>query len=120
MVVLVAVLAPVFTRYIESSRKSTDISTASEIKTAVETAYSDEDTKDDVVTGSWTKATSSIPNLKEDPQVKSSDHKDEFFWYLIDTDNNDVVKVAVAASNEDAEKAPDISTADGASEYKGN
>ncbi len=35
MVVLVAVLAPVFTRYIENSRRSTDVSTANNIAEAV-------------------------------------------------------------------------------------
>lgn len=35
MVVLVAVLAPVFTRYIESSRRSTDVQNASSIAEAV-------------------------------------------------------------------------------------
>ena len=118
MVVLVAVLAPVFVKYIESSRKSTDVSTAASIKTAVETAYSDETTKDKIATGAWTEATSNIPNLKENPEVQSKDHEGEKFFYIVDTSNNDVVKVAVAASDSAAASAPDLSTSDGADEYK--
>ena len=41
MVILVAVLAPQFTKWVERSRVSTDIQTASEIATAVEVAYAE-------------------------------------------------------------------------------
>lgn len=45
MVVLVAVLAPVFTKYVESSRRATDIQNANSIASAVKTQYVDKGTK---------------------------------------------------------------------------
>lgn len=41
MVVLVAVLAPVFTKYVESSRRATDVQNANSIASAVKTQYVD-------------------------------------------------------------------------------
>ncbi len=41
MVILVAVLSPVFTKYVERGRKSTDVQTASELVTAIQTAAVD-------------------------------------------------------------------------------
>lgn len=52
MAVLIGVLAPTFIKYVEQSRRSTDIQNAEEIKTAVEAAMADGD-----LTGATTAAT---------------------------------------------------------------
>ena len=41
MVILVAVLAPQFTKYVERSRLSTDVQTASEVATTAQVAFAD-------------------------------------------------------------------------------
>ena len=43
MAILVGVLAPTFIKYVEQSRRSTDIQNAEEIKTAIEAAIADGD-----------------------------------------------------------------------------
>lgn len=77
MVILVAVLSPVFTKYVERGRKSTDIQSASEIATAVQTALVDPFNTATPVSGKFD--ATYITNYKVDsvsvaPTVKSKDN----------------------------------------------
>ena len=87
MVVLVAVLAPVFTKYIESSRRSTDVQNASSIGEAVLADAADNKT---------------IPEGKQ--EVKSVDGKDD----------KDVVPTAIKGKGTLKVKG-DVKTGDNAS-----
>lgn len=68
MVILVAVLAPQFTKWVEKSRLSTDVQTASEIAAAVEVEYASNSS----FTTSGTASTTSIPSLTTNPAAKSA------------------------------------------------
>ncbi len=90
MVVLVAVLAPVFTRYIESSRKSTDVSTASSIAEAVLADVADGKT---FGTEKAEVTASNITAIKSAPEVqgtakKNGSKKGDKFYFLYDSSSN--------------------------------
>lgn len=67
MVILVAVLAPQFTKYVERSRVSTDVQTASEIATAVQVAAAD----GTLTTTSGVANPTNLPSLPNEPTVKN-------------------------------------------------
>lgn len=102
MVILVAVLSPVFTKYVERGRKSTDIQSASEIATAVQTALVDPfppagttTPSDGVFDGDYI-SDHGIDSVTSAPKVKSTDkaagasvgHAGEFFY--VDINDNDI------------------------------
>jgi len=70
MVILVAVLAPQFTKWVERSRVGTDIQNASEIATAVQVAYA-EGKVSAGVTGQTIDLTK-LTSMTAEPKVKSN------------------------------------------------
>ena len=100
MVVLVAVLAPVFSKYIESSRRSTDVQNANSIAESVVADVADGKT----FTGA-TKVVSGTPSaIKEDIQTKGDavdKNKDFYFEYDANT-NKAIVYVDGAKGSQDA------------------
>jgi len=68
MVILVAVLAPQFTKWIERSRVSTDIQSASEIATAVQVAVAEGKT---ITSGTISTLVSNLDSVAVAPKVKS-------------------------------------------------
>lgn len=68
MVILVAILAPTFTKFIERSRLSTDVQNASEIATAVQVEY----TSNPSFATTGTADTSSLKTLAVTPTAKSA------------------------------------------------
>lgn len=87
MVVLVAVLAPVFTKYIEQSRRATDISNANAIAEAVLT-----DAADGTITGDVTSQVVSSGNptaIKSNPVTKGDAvSAGQSFYYTYTKDTN--------------------------------
>lgn len=79
MVILVAVLAPQFTKWVERSRVGTDVQNASEIATAVQVAF----TEGKISAGSAQSVNStSLTSLTAIPKTKSSIvGKDNAFTY---------------------------------------
>ena len=120
MVVLVAVLAPVFTRYIESSRRSTDVQNATALKEAVMADVSDEKivkpqsgdtiTKTVAVTDDLPSSVGEVPKAKGD-KVKKGDT----FTYEYNFANNTCTVYLTSDSDKH-----DLSTDGGAQWYKSN
>lgn len=71
MAVLIGVMAPQFLRYVEQSRRSTDISNAQSIATAIQADIADATLDHSNTTGS-TVAASWISSLNEDPKVRGT------------------------------------------------
>lgn len=114
MVVLVAVLAPVFTRYIESSKRSTDVQTAVAIANAAKAAIADQKTvtsgtvnADKIGTGHQLETISEVPEVSGSTTYAE---KGGSFYIVV---SGDTVKVGV---NETAD--PDLSSEGGAQTYK--
>ena len=114
MVVLVAVLAPLFTRYIESSRRSTDVQTAVAIANAAKTAMADQKTvtsgeinSDKIGTGHQLDTISEVPKVSGTTTYAA---KGDSFYIVV---NGDTVTVGV---NDSAN--PDLSSESGAQTYK--
>lgn len=100
MVVLVAVLAPVFSKYIESSRRSTDVQNANSIAEAVVA-----DVADGEKYSGATKVVSGIPKaIKENIQTKGDAvGKDKDFYFEYDANTNKaIVYVDGAKGTQDA------------------
>ncbi len=85
MVVLVAVLAPLFSKYIESSRRSTDVQNANSIAEAVQADYADGKTY-----AANTEATAGTPTALKDNVVTKGDAvgKDKKFVFTYDPSTN--------------------------------
>ena len=101
MIVLVAVLAPVFTKYVEQSRRATDVQNANTISQAILVGVTDGET---ITKDAWTEVTASTTDgIKSVPAVKGKEvDSGKFFYYYNSTDN--VVKVCIAT---EAAKASD-------------
>jgi prepilin-type N-terminal cleavage/methylation domain-containing protein len=84
MVVLVAVLAPVFTRYIERSRRATDVQNANSIATAVITDAA----SDELTTDSGIAKPDNVKSIKSEPKAQGKAHKGNSFWYVFNPDSN--------------------------------
>lgn len=106
MVVLVAVLAPVFTKYIESSRRSTDVQNANSISEAVLADVADGKKADEVNAANYVPsgvAGGALPEVKGDA-VENPSFKIEYNA----TNNTCAVKVG----------SWDLTTEEGAKDYK--
>lgn len=100
MVILVAVLSPVFTKYVERGRKSTDIQSASEIATAVQTALVDPFNNAKFPAGAKFDSTYissyNVDSVAAAPTVKSHDNTsrnstgDTFFYVTVNTSTNEI------------------------------
>jgi len=69
MAVLIGVMAPQFLKYVEQSRRATDITNAQEIATAIQVGIADSLLKDEataVITST------NVPNLTVEPKVKGN------------------------------------------------
>ncbi len=110
MVVLVAVLAPVFTKYVESSRRATDIQNANSIASAVLADVADGKT----IADGKVKVVADNPSaIKEEVKTKGNAvAKDENFYYQYNKTTN---KCAVYVGETDT---TDLTTEDGAQTYK--
>lgn len=93
MIVLVAVLAPVFTKYVEQSRRATDVQNANTIASAILVDVADGSVK--VKSGELTEVTET-ESLKSVPKVKGkvSESNDAKFYYGYSATDN-TVKVYV-------------------------
>ncbi len=120
MVVLVAVLAPLFTRYIESSRRSTDVQNATAIGEAVLADVADEKivkpsdattiTKEIAATADLPSSIGKVPKTEGDKVAK-----DATFTYIYDFNAN-TCKVYVTGDT----NTHDLTTTEGAEWYKSN
>ena len=116
MVVLVAVLAPIFVRYIESSRRSTDVQNANAIAEGVLADAADNKITASVsgaaVVAGTPSAMGTTPQVKGDAVDKEKNKGGFIFDY--DKDKN-VASVYVAA---DSGRAYNLATEKGAQDYK--
>jgi len=119
MVVLIAVLAPVFTKYIESSRRSTDVQNAAQIKTAVETNAIDQKAAGQTPTAGPADATkANIPPLNDDIKIKGNKveaSKGKSFVFTYDANSG---KCTVYVPDDAAQH--DLTSDAGAEWYKSN
>ena len=85
MVVLVAVLAPVFTRYIESSRRATDVQNTNSIAEGVLSDVADGKTYE-----GRTEAKSGVPTVIKDDIKSKGDKvgKNQSFYFVYDKNTN--------------------------------
>ena len=127
MVVLVAVLAPVFTRYIESSRRSTDVQNANSISEAILAEVAEKgvatEAKDGVVADAATEVNTAniakIESLSSAPVVKGDKvaaAKDKNFWYYYDKGAN----LCYVYVNDTVSATNTLTTENGANTYKEN
>lgn len=117
MIVLVAVLAPVFTKYVEQSRRATDVQNANAIAEAVLV-----DAADGTISADETKVVSEgVPtSIKSTPTAKGDAvKKDGSFVYKYTKSTNTVnVYISTSASESDAVTTYDLATEKGAEDYK--
>ena len=117
MVVLVAVLAPVFTKYIESSRRSTDVQNANSIAESVVADAADGNTYSGA-----TKVVSGTPSaIKENIQTKGDavDSKKDFYFEYDANSNKAIVYVDGAKGSQVAGVwSGDLTNEDNAKKYK--
>lgn len=103
MVILVAVLSPVFSKYVERGRKSTDIQSASEIATAVQTAMVDPFNNVTVGSGKFDASyisTNKVDSVTAPPVVKSKDSGNAGKCFYVKVTGN---KIEVFAGESDSE-----------------
>lgn len=87
MVILVAVLAPQFTKWVERSRVSTDFQTASEIAAAVQVDF----TAGTLTANSGVANHSNVPSLPNEPKTKSKQvAANSTFSYTVDPATGEV------------------------------
>ncbi len=119
MVVLVAVLAPVFSKYIESSRRSTDVQNASSIAEAVLADVTDNATWYQSYTGGNVDVVAQTPTaIQSTPTVKGDcGAKDGSFVFAYDKSSN-ICHVYVKAKDGNAITTWDLADSTGAENYK--
>lgn len=115
MIVLVAILAPVFTKYVERSRRATDVQNANSIAESVLIDAADGELSDDAMGGTATKVTAGTPKaIKSDPVTSGNAvNKGKAFMFEYNKDAN-TVKVYVEG---DTSKT-DLTTEAGAKAYR--
>ena len=117
MVVLVAVLAPVFSKYIESSRRSTDVQNANSIAESVVA-----DVADGKQYSGATKVESGKPSaIKENIQTKGdavAAKKDFYFEYNANTNKAIVYVDGAKGSEVSGVFSGDLTNEDNAKKYK--
>ena len=91
MIVLVAVLAPVFTKYVEQSRRATDVQNANTIASAILVDVAD---GGDSATSVAVTEVTTTASLKSVPKVKGKVGDDTKFYYEYNATDN-TVKVYV-------------------------
>lgn len=113
MIVLVAVLAPVFTKYVEQSRRATDVQNANTIAEAILTDAADGSTK---VTATVTELTSgNLPSsIKSIPTVKGKEYESGKFFVSYDATTNE----AHVFVGNDSAKSGDLTKEQAAQDYK--
>lgn len=94
MIVLVAVLAPVFTKYVEQSRRATDVQNANTIASAILVDMANSDSATSTTDATEVVATDSIKSV---PDVKGNVGDGKKFYYEYDASAN-TVKVYVGNS----------------------
>lgn len=111
MIVLVAVLAPVFTKYVEQSRRATDVQNANTIASAISVGVTDGETS--ITKDAWTEfETTTTSSIKSVPAVKGKEVSGgKFFYFYNSTDNT--TKVCIAASSSNASDTGKKSTCSG-------
>ncbi|MBQ9391640.1 MAG: prepilin-type N-terminal cleavage/methylation domain-containing protein [Lachnospiraceae bacterium] len=117
MVVLVAVLAPVFSKYIESSRRSTDVQNANSIAESVVA-----DVADGQKFSGATKVVSGTPSaIKDNIQTKGDavgSKKDFYFEYDANTNKAIVYVDGAKGSQTNGVWSGDLTNEDNAKNYK--
>ena len=89
MAILVGVLAPQYIKYVEKSRRSTDIKNAQEIAAAISADVADEAIKDDVAKAEFEDDT--VTTIAKAPTGKSFTGS---FYYSVTVSSGDVVVYA--------------------------
>ena len=113
MIVLVAVLAPVFTKYVEQSRRATDVTNANTIAEAILVEAADKNLEAQSTPVKVESA--SIDALKSVPAVKGDAVKNGEFYYTYDKNAN---KVAVYVGNDNNPTASTDLTQEGSESEK--
>lgn len=114
MIVLVAVLAPVFTKYVEQSRRATDVQNANSIAEAILTDATDGTIKGDVSVAQLTD-TNKPSSIKSVPDVKGNAYSSAKFFIEYNAGTNEAhVYVGTAADN----KSADLTVEENAQDYK--
>ena len=112
MIVLVAVLAPVFTKYVEQSRRATDVTNANAIAEAVLVDAADGTLKADAAA---VDGADDLASIKSVPKTKGNAvKKGDTFSYEYNKDSNTVVVYVTS----DSTAKTDLTNEDGASAYK--
>ena len=94
MVILVAVIAPQYTKFVQKSRVSADVNTAADIATAIDVAIASGDT----VFGSNSSLTSvSLTNLPSLPISKQT--KDATSWVITGDDKDGVKTITLTGAS---------------------
>lgn len=117
MIVLVAVLAPVFTKYVEQSRRATDVQNASSIAEAVLVDATDDSTK---FTGTATALTNDNKptGIAKVPAVKGKAYGDgSNFFVKYDKASNEA-EVYVGTSMDEGKHSGNLLDEDAAKAYK--
>ena len=115
MIVLVAVLAPVFTKYVEQSRRATDVQNANTIASAILVDVADGKTASPTVAAV---PENTFDSLKSVPNVKGKvgDNANAAFYYKYDADNNTVA--VYVGNDENKEWSGDLTSETNAQAYK--
>ncbi len=117
MVVLVAVLAPVFTRYVEKSRRATDVQNANTIATAILTDVASGDLDSTKYSGVLKDGTT-IKSIQSAPTAQGTPGKGRYFYYAYDETTNTVtVKIANAANDAAEASCPNLCDPTAAKNY---
>ena len=117
MIVLVAVLAPVFTKYVEQSRRATDVQNANTIAEAILVEAADSNL---ATTAVKKVTTTEIKAIKEVPKVKgdavSGAKGTDGFYYEYNKDTN-TVKIYIG-TDADKTASGDLTTEENTNAYK--
>lgn len=113
MIVLVAVLAPVFTKYVEQSRRATDVQNANSIAEAILTDATDGTIKGDVSVAQLTD-TNKPSAIKSVPEVKGNAYATPKFFIEYNASTNE----AHVFVGNDSAKSGDLTKEKAAQDYK--
>ena len=100
MIVLVAVLAPVFTKYVEQSRRATDVQNANTIAESILVEATDTNLESQTTPKKVSEG--NFDSLKSVPAVKGDAVKGGEFYYTYDKDKNTVAVYVGKEGDEDA------------------
>lgn len=119
MIVLVAVLAPVFTKYVEQSRRATDVQNANTIASAILVEATDGTKTPSTTLSTIPTGNDAFASLKSVPEVKGTvGGSSPAFYYQYDATNNTVA--VYIGDGENKTWSGDLTQEEKAKIYKNN